>query len=160
MGHGGGEEECWINPAEYMKFRGMYSIILIIIIIAPSKLSLIFRRISTGQRPGTGPARPGSAELRAGPVRADTSGSSGRSGPVQAAGATGRSGPGHYPCRARAAARTGPCRPLCCPCLSPPRSCTGGGKGCASGAGPSGSGGIFPGGGGRGMPRPRPFPLA
>ena len=21
MGHGGGEEECWINPAQYMKFR-------------------------------------------------------------------------------------------------------------------------------------------
>ena len=21
MGHGGGEEECWINPTEYMKFR-------------------------------------------------------------------------------------------------------------------------------------------
>ena len=47
-----------------------------------------------------------------GPGRAVASGSSGRSGPVQAAGATGRSGPGRYPCRARAAARTGPCRPL------------------------------------------------
>ena len=93
----------------------MYSIILIITIIASSKLSLIFRRISTGQGPKTGPARPGSAELRAGPVRADTSGSSGRSGPVQAAGATGRSGPGHYPCRARAAARPGPCRALLTP---------------------------------------------
>ena len=27
MGHGGGEEECWINPAEYMKFRNQRMIL-------------------------------------------------------------------------------------------------------------------------------------